>query len=341
MMRRPGQVAFHKAAAALVLVMAVAAAASCGCGPGSGAATEPTPGSIATLDAFLKQANLQGHIALIQFGMVGCALSEAGLNEMMRLEKGKAIDGLAFARVDVSQDQKAADAYLAAKNPGFLVYRDPDTTLAKACSATAWPTYVLVDRFGHVRYRGSWPENAKLGEWTSALATEPADAGPGAPMFAATVLDIKKLLDETKLPDLKGVAKPLRERMGGGGLLAVFADTTCPISAVAVAELKAVTSTFAKHEVPGVLINLGDKKAGVEKLYASRDVGATVIYDETKATQKAWDIHSIPTVVMITRDGIVAYRGPAAWKDLGNAAEAALKLPAGSLKFPVKGTEYG
>jgi hypothetical protein len=41
--------------------------------------------------------------------------------------------------------------------------------------------------------------------------------------------------------------------------------------------------------------------------------------------------------VLITRDGIVAYRGPAAWKDLGDAAEATLKLPAGSMKFTVNG----
>lgn len=64
-------------------------------------------------------------------------------------------------------------------------------------------------------------------------------------------------------------------------------------------------------------------------------------YDETKATQKAWDIHSVPTVVLITPADLVAYRGPAVWKDLGDAAESALKLPAGTLKFGVKGTEFG
>ena len=129
--------------------------------------------------------------------------------------------------------------------------------------------------------------------------------------------------------------------MGGGGLLAFFADTTCPFSAAAVAELKIVTDTLAKHNMPGVIVNLGDKKDAVEKLYAGRDVGAAVIFDETKATQKAWDIHSVPTVVLITPAGIVAYRGPAVWKDLGDAAGSALKLPAGSLKFAVKGTEFG
>jgi len=339
MMSRPRQIAIAKAAAVLLLA-ALAATAPCACGSGSG--TQPqAPVQAGTPEEFLKGYNLKGQIVLVQFGIADCALSEAGLNEMMRLQNGNAIPGLVYARVDTSEDPKAADEYLAAKKPAFVVHRDPKSVLAKAFGATAWPTYVLVDKFGHVRYRGSWPENAKLGEWTAAIATEPADPGPSATVFTATVLDMKKLLDETKLPDLQGAAKPLRERMGGGGLLAVFADTTCPFSAAAVADLKVIADTFARHEVPGVIVNLGDKKAGVENLYTSRDLGATVIYDETKATQKAWDIHSVPTVVLITRDGIVAYRGPAVWKDLGDAAEAALKLPAGTMKFAVKGTEFG
>jgi hypothetical protein len=338
MMPRPGQVAPVAAAAMLLLAAALLATAPWGCGPGTQA---PPPVKANTPEEFLKGYGLKGQVALVQFGIVGCALSEAGLNEMMRLQKGGAITGLAYARVDTSEDQKAADEYLAARKPGFIVHRDPQSVLAKAFGATAWPTYLLVDKFGHVRYRGSWPENAKLGEWTAALATEPSDPGPSAPMFTATVLDTKKLLDETKLPDLKGAAKPLRDYMGRGGLLAFFADTTCPFSAAAVAELKVVTDTLAKHAVPGVIINLGDKKAAIENLYAARDLGAAVIYDETKATQKAWDVHSVPTVVLMTPDGIVAYRGPAVWKDLGDAAEATLKLPAGTLKFAVKGTEFG
>jgi len=339
MTRRAGQFAIAKVAAALVFLAAVGAMTAGGCGSGSStpvlSATAGTPAEL------LKDPGLKGQVALIQFGMVGCALSEIGLNEMMRLEKGKAIDGLAYARVDVTEDPKAADEYFAAKKPGFLVCRDPKSAMAKAFGATAWPTYVLVDKYGHVRYRGVWPENAKLGEWTAALVTEASDPGPSAPVFTATVLDIRKLLDETKLPDLAGATKPLRERMGAGGALLMFADITCPFSAAAVADLKAVTTVFATHDVPGVLVNVGDKKDAVENLYGARDLGATVIFDETKATQKAWDIHAVPTVVLITPDSIVAYRGPAVWKDLGDAAESALKLPAETLKFGVKGTEFG
>ncbi|MCX5653096.1 MAG: hypothetical protein NTY65_00375 [Planctomycetota bacterium] len=44
---------------------------------------------------------------------------------------------------------------------------------------------------------------------------------------------------------------------------------------------------------------------------------------------------------MIDSAGAVAYRGKAVWADVGAAAEKSLKLPAGSLKFTVKGTGFG
>jgi hypothetical protein len=43
---------------------------------------------------------------------------------------------------------------------------------------------------------------------------------------------------------------------------------------------------------------------------------------------------------LIDSAGAVAYRGKAVWADVGAAAEQALKLPAGSLKFTVKGTGF-
>jgi len=39
--------------------------------------------------------------------------------------------------------------------------------------------------------------------------------------------------------------------------------------------------------------------------------------------------------------GTITYRGKAVWADVGAAAENSLKLPAGSLKFTVKGTGFG
>jgi len=166
------------------------------------------------------------------------------------------------------------------------------------------------------------------------------DPGPDAATSGVAALDASKLLDETRLPDLKGAARSLRDRMGPKGLLVVFVDTNCPFSATAINEMSSVASVLAKHEVPSVLVNVGEPQATVEQFYAERQVGLPVIYDTGKKTLAAWAVTSTPTAIMMDSGGAVAYRGKTVWADVGAAAEKSLKLPAGSLKFTVKGTGF-
>jgi len=172
-------------------------------------------------------------------------------------------------------------------------------------------------------------------------ASPTAAPGPDAATLGVAALDVSKLLDETRLPDLEGAARSLRDRMGPKGLLVVFVDTHCPFSATAIREMSSVASVLAKHEVPSVLLNVGEPQATVERFYAQRQVGIPVIYDTGKATLTAWAVTSTPTPILIDSAGAVAYRGNAVWADVGAAAEKSLKLPAGSLKFTVQGTGFG
>lgn len=322
----------------LILVAAALGLVLTGCKSRTESAPPAPPSSPAE---FLKQQNLQGRVALIQFGLVGCELSEAGLGKMAAMQREGKIEGLDYLRVEAASDPKAADDYFAARKPPFPIYRDPERAVGRAFDATAWPTYVLVDKFGHVRYQGPWPDEAKLAAWVAGLRKEAADPGPGAPRFDVAEIDVPRLLDETKLPDLKGETRPLRACLGKAGLVAVFVDTKCPFSAAAVGEMSSVAATLAKHDVAAVLVNLGDPKAAVEEFYAARNVGMPVLYDTGAATQKAWGVTSVPMVLLFDAGGAVAYRGNAVWKDVGAAAEKALNLAAGTLKFGVKGTEFG
>jgi len=323
---------------ALLSVATVLAILAAGCKSAENAPAAPAAANPAE---FLKQCGLQGKVALLQFGMVGCELSEEGLGKMTALQKDRSIEGLAFARVEAGRQTKTADDYFAAKSPGFPVHYDPDSAVGRMFDATAWPTYVLVDKFGRIRYLGSWPDEAKLAQWAAALGKETADPGPGAAMFEVAVLDVPKLLDQTRLPDLQGAAKPLRERMGPKGLLVVFVDTNCPFSATAINEMSSVASVLAKYEIPSLLLNVGEPQATVEQFYTQRQVGIPVIYDTGKATLKAWAVTSTPTPILIDSGGTIAYRGKAVWADVGAAAEKGLNLPAGTLKFAVKGTGFG
>jgi hypothetical protein len=324
--------------AALLMAATLMAVLAVGCKPAENAAPAP---SAASPGEFLKQRGIQGQIAFLQFGMVGCALSEDGLGKMAALQQNQKIEGLALTRVEATKQTKATDDYFAAKSPGFPVCYDADSAVGRMFDATAYPTYVLVDQFGHVRYRGPWPDEAKLTEWVAALGKETADAGPGAAMFGVAVLSVPKLLDETRLPDVQGAVKPLRDRMGTKGLVMVFVDTKCPFSAIAISEMASVASVLAKQEVSSVLVNIGETKTAVEEFYSRRQMGMPVLFDTGKATQTAWAVTSVPTVVMMDSDGTIAYRGTAVWADVGAAAEKALKLPAGSLKFAVQGTGFG
>ena len=290
---------------------------------------------------FLKEHNLQGRVVLIEFGLIGCELSQKGLDLMMRLHEEKGIPDLAYARVEGEKDTKVVDEYYATAKPGFTVYHDPDTSLAKAFDATIYPRFVLVDKFDRVRYRGSQPAEAKLSDWVLALAAETTDPGPDAFQFGVSKVAVHKLLDETRLPSLKGTAKPMREYLGPAGMLAVFVDTTCPFSGEAIDDMQKVAGTLAKHKVPCILVNIGDPEDAVRAFYGEQDIGAPVLYDTTTGTQDGWKVDFVPTTVFFAPDGTVVYRGKAVWANVASAAEKTLNLAAGTIQFGCKGTEYG
>jgi len=183
-------------------------------------------------------------------------------------------------------------------------------------------------------------ENAPPAPPAPPAVSPTTNQGPAAATPGAAALDASKLLDETRLPDLDGTVRSLRDRMGPKGLLVVFVDTNCPFSATAIREMSSVASVLAKQEVTSVLLNVGEPQATVERFYGQRQVGIPVIYDTGRATLKAWAVTSTPTPFLIDSAGAVAYRGNAVWADVGAAAEKSLKLPAGSLKFTVKGTGF-
>jgi len=289
----------------------------------------------------IQERGLSGQITLIEFGLTDCKLSGEGLDEMMFLHREKAISGLNFVRVEGTADKQAFEAYYSQKKPDFPVWHDPDHALAKTFDATMIPCFVLVDKFGRVRYRGKYPE-AKLVEYVETLQAETADPGPGVALFGGiTSVDVPKLLAETKLPDLSGVSRSLKDCQGAGGLLVVFVDTSCPFAGQAVGEVPVVASKLAAHKVPTILVNLGDAEQAVKKYYQDKAVGAPVLYDATKDTQLTWGVDSVPTVLLVDSAGQVAYRGKAVWADVASAAEKTLGLRAGTLGFSVKGTSFG
>jgi len=147
----------HQTTGAALVAVAALALFSAGCAPSPTPSPPASQAKVSGPADFLKQQQLEGKIVLIEFGLVGCALSDSGLDQMIRMHREKKIQDLAYVRVEESKDAPAADRYFESKKPGFTVSRDPDTSLARSFEATVYPTFVLVDKFGRVRHRGPIP----------------------------------------------------------------------------------------------------------------------------------------------------------------------------------------
>jgi len=291
--------------------------------------------------AFLEDHKLDGKPALIEVGLVGCELSDKGLEEMITMQSRDLVRGLAYARIEASKDGKAADEYYAKKvaRLKFPIFRDTDGAVAKAFDATIYPIFLLVDKFGNIRYRGAFPDE-NLGEWTQMLLAEKTDPGRGAAMLGVKELDGPKLLASTKLPALDGADKALGDYLTRG-MMAVFVDTNCPYSAQAIGDVPSVSNTLGKAGVPTVVVNITDPEEEVKAFYAKRQLSVPVVYDVTPGARFNWDVQSVPTIIFFDTQGKIAYKGPAVWADVARAGERALGLRTGSLGFKPKGTRYG
>jgi len=158
-----------------------------GCGPAASPAVK-SPKELALADFLSSLKLLQGKPVLIEFGMVGCVLSGQGLDSMIALQSAGAVPGLAFVRVEGNPDAAVVAQYFKDKAPPFPVYWDSQSTLAKALSATAYPTFLLADKFGHIRYQGNYPQE-HLVQWGKALVAESQDPGGNVPQFGAREID--------------------------------------------------------------------------------------------------------------------------------------------------------
>jgi len=288
--------------------------------------------------SFLKENKLEGQVVLVEFGTIGCELSNSGLDAMIDLVNRRTIPNLSFARLDPVADEKAFEEYYKGKSAPFPVVRDPRMKVATALGTTIYPQFALLDKFGRVRFRGSQPTENDLAGWVKALATETMDAGPDAPVFGTATLDAAALLAATRLPDLSGAVKPLASYKGKSGFLLAFLDTRCPFSNVAIREFPKVVPILQEKNIGSLVVNIGDGKAAVKKTYSP---GAPVVFDTGKVTQRCWNVQSVPTLVLLDSTGAVAYRDGAVWSDVAAATAKMLNLPAGSVTLEAQSTTQG
>jgi hypothetical protein len=319
--------------AAVVLMFA-----ACGSGNKPTAQTGTDSSPVANL---LKENSLTGKVVLIEFGTIGCDLSNQGLDSMTAWQRRNAIPGLAFLRLEPTADQKTFDDYYTKKNLPFLVMRDIDMKIANALGTTIYPRFALIDKFGRVRYRGNQPAEKDLAEWTNQLQNEKTDAGPKASMFGSIPSDIPSLLANTKLPNLDGSVRSFNEYQGPAGLLLTFVNTRCPFAAKASQDMPKVATNLAGLGIATVLVNIGDPVNAVNKRYNEGISGATVVYDTSKQTKQCWNVQFVPLTVLLNKTGEIIYRGSPVWSDVATSLVKEFNLPAGSINLEAQGTSQG
>ena len=325
------------AAAGVLLTLA-----ACGSKPGKPAAkSSAKPAGASPVAEMLKAQKLEGKVVLVEFGTIGCQLSDQCLDSMAELQRRGAVPGLAFVRLEPTEDQKTVDEYYAKKSLPFPVVPDKGMAIANALGTTVYPRFALLDKFGHVRYRGNMPAVKELADWTRKLGDETADPGPNAAMLGVAKFDVPALLKSSRLPDLGGMVRPLADYRGPKGMLFTFVDTKCPFSARASSDVPAVAAGLARQGITTVLVNIGEPAAEVKKTYRQGVAGAALVYDSTKATQQDWNVQFVPLTVLTDTAGLVMYRGSPVWSAVAAATEKGLGLARGSVKLDAVGTNQG
>ena len=108
--------------------------------------------------------------------------------------------------------------------------------VANALGASVYPTFVLLDKYARIRYRGKMPSQSNLADWTGKLWLRLESMGASAPLFGVAQMDIPTLFNGTCLASLAGKPAVISSLKGPRGTLLLFVDTKCMFSAATITE---------------------------------------------------------------------------------------------------------
>jgi cytochrome c biogenesis protein CcmG, thiol:disulfide interchange protein DsbE len=97
--------------------------------------------------------SLKGKVVLLDFWASWCDPCRQSFPWMSELQKRYGTANFMVVAVNLDQDRKLAEQFLAATPAGFRVEYDPHGALAAQFDVSSMPTSVLIDRNGQVRER--------------------------------------------------------------------------------------------------------------------------------------------------------------------------------------------
>lgn len=101
----------------------------------------------------LNSASLRGQVVLVDFWASWCVPCKASFPALDALHREFRDRGVSVVAINLDEERKAADAFLAARPHQMPVLFDPKGVSATAFVVKGMPSSVVIDRRGNIRYR--------------------------------------------------------------------------------------------------------------------------------------------------------------------------------------------
>jgi thiol-disulfide isomerase/thioredoxin len=99
-----------------------------------------------------RLADLKGHVVVIDFWASWCVPCRASFPALDALQREFAARGLVVVAVNVDEQRKNAEAFLAGRTPALRLMFDPKGAAAGAFAIKGMPSSFVADRRGDIRF---------------------------------------------------------------------------------------------------------------------------------------------------------------------------------------------
>lgn len=131
-------------------------------------------------------ASLRGKVALLDFWGTWCPPCRASIPTMVGLQKDFAKKGVEFVGISSDTDEDAWRKFIAANHMVWPEYRDSDDHVEQTFLVDSFPTYIILDRNGIIRFRQSGFDEQGSGLTIANALDKALKAKPEAPLASAS-----------------------------------------------------------------------------------------------------------------------------------------------------------
>lgn len=119
----------------------------------------------------LNLAAYKGKVVYLDFWASWCSPCRQSFPWMKELQAAKGKEGLVIIAVNVDQEKKLADTFLAEFSPNFKIVFDPSGQLATEFKVAGMPSAYILDRDGKPRFKHIGYHHEKRSQYEQEIQT--------------------------------------------------------------------------------------------------------------------------------------------------------------------------